>query len=468
MICNVDQICQMVKACETLTALDDITLVGTTLSIFYTGENGVQQVKSIDIGSLDINVGSLSYDPISGVITLIETDGTVHTVDIGPFVETVTSITDTVTGNPIANYVAEDGSITTINETITEINNTILGHNIAVYTNEAGDDVAINETVTQISGNTYTNENGTGQTIVQTNTLEVVGTDIVSTVNGVSDTLPICDILDNAPDYDLSSCLDTVPSGAPSHGIQRTDTVADTFVEVTHHDGFGGSTASTVGLGSGLQKDASNNIEVIPINIVGLEAGSVTEVVKPGDTITYRVDTANPGIQDILTTPTDTVTIPQLKRLATAESGNIYLLFDNNDFSGANYTVIATLNVNLTRAARLMMAWSTDLFNDATDAGGYGADVRFISKVDGGFYNYQSNAVHIDRTDTTSIGTTATKNELAISGTFTTELLGVGVHTIQICAKVTNTQPAPFNPAYAIGATTQVSVLQRGLEIMWY
>jgi hypothetical protein len=34
--------------------------------------------------TVDINVGSLGYDPLTGEITLTETDGSIHTIDIGP------------------------------------------------------------------------------------------------------------------------------------------------------------------------------------------------------------------------------------------------------------------------------------------------------------------------------------------------------------------------------------------------
>jgi len=202
--------------------------------------------------------------------------------------------------------------------------------------------------------------------------------------------------------------------------------------------------------------------------VLGLEAGSTTETVQNNETVIFKVDTSTPGIQDIKTEAPDTVIIPQLKRLSTVESGNVYLLFDPNDFSVANYTTIISLNVTLTREARLLMNWHTDLFNSSLDGGGFGADVRFISKVDGGFYNFMSNAPNIKRSDIISFGNATTVSELPISASFSTNLLGVGTHTIEICAKVTAIQSAPFDPAYAVGDTTLISVLQRGLDILWY
>lgn len=59
------------------------------------------------------------------------------------------------------------------------------------------------------------------------------------------------------------SCLPTaVPSVSSPHGIARNDTVGDAFIRTVHNDGYGNATTAQVGLGNGLGKDASNNIEV--------------------------------------------------------------------------------------------------------------------------------------------------------------------------------------------------------------
>jgi hypothetical protein len=69
--------CEKVKGCETVTSLSDFTVSGTTVSIKYTNENGVQVTRSFDAGvvvngsldDLDPNClatpeewNSLSYD----------------------------------------------------------------------------------------------------------------------------------------------------------------------------------------------------------------------------------------------------------------------------------------------------------------------------------------------------------------------------------------------------------------------
>lgn len=43
--------CNKVKECETLTSLSNFTVSGTTVSIKYTNENGVQVTRSFDIGT---------------------------------------------------------------------------------------------------------------------------------------------------------------------------------------------------------------------------------------------------------------------------------------------------------------------------------------------------------------------------------------------------------------------------------
>lgn len=44
--------CAKVKQCETVTSLSDFTLSGTTASIKYTNEAGVQVTRSVDVGTL--------------------------------------------------------------------------------------------------------------------------------------------------------------------------------------------------------------------------------------------------------------------------------------------------------------------------------------------------------------------------------------------------------------------------------
>jgi hypothetical protein len=76
---------------ETLTTLDSATLNGSNvLTIQYTGENGLPQSVSVNLSSLatDINIASMAYNPLTGVITITETDSTIHTVDIGPTLAT--------------------------------------------------------------------------------------------------------------------------------------------------------------------------------------------------------------------------------------------------------------------------------------------------------------------------------------------------------------------------------------------
>lgn len=175
---------------ETQTTLDSAILtVGNVLEIQYTGENGLPQTVSVDLSTLaiDINVSSLIYNPLTGEIVLTETDGSTHTIDIGPFVETITILTDNNNGS--FTYVNEAGTSVTWTETNTTITNTVIGNKIADYTSEDSTVTAINETITTISGNIYTNEAGTPTNIVQTvgATLDTNG-DLIVSVNGVNST----------------------------------------------------------------------------------------------------------------------------------------------------------------------------------------------------------------------------------------------------------------------------------------
>lgn len=74
----------------------------------YTNEIGATTTLA-----LDVNIGSLSYNPVTGEISLTETDGTIHTIDISTLIDVYTvSDTDTVdltmTGNNITGVVRID------------------------------------------------------------------------------------------------------------------------------------------------------------------------------------------------------------------------------------------------------------------------------------------------------------------------------------------------------------------------
>ena len=94
---------------ETVTALDTPTLTGNILTIPYINEAGVTQTVNVDLSglaSIDINLDSATYNAAANIITLTETDGTTHTLDLSEF-----SIITTT--NP-------DGSITVVQEGVTK------------------------------------------------------------------------------------------------------------------------------------------------------------------------------------------------------------------------------------------------------------------------------------------------------------------------------------------------------------
>lgn len=73
---------------ETQTTLGDLSLHGSTLTVRYTGENGAEQTKSIDlagVGTTDINVESASFDNSTLVFKIKETDGEEHEVNLSRF-----------------------------------------------------------------------------------------------------------------------------------------------------------------------------------------------------------------------------------------------------------------------------------------------------------------------------------------------------------------------------------------------
>lgn len=106
-------------------------------------------------------VNSIAATIVSDALLQISVNGITSTsLDLTNAVkaaETNTTVTNTVAGNPIAQYNNEDGTSYTINETITSATDTNANankHEIATYTNESGASVSIKETVTSLSATT--------------------------------------------------------------------------------------------------------------------------------------------------------------------------------------------------------------------------------------------------------------------------------------------------------------------------
>lgn len=402
---------------ETITSVGTVTLSGNILTIPFTDEAGVTTNRTVDLTPLaiDINVASVVYNPLTGEITLTETDGTVHTIDIGPTVITSDTVTGQATGNTIATHTAVDGTPFDIKETITS--------------------------TTDNNDGSFTQVDETGNPV----------------------TIELCKLFNDLPASTDPLCLDTVTVANPSHGILRTDLVTDDFLTVAHNDGFGTQTTAIVGLGSGIVKDASNNIATEPFNVLGQYPTSTSEVVLPLETVLFRID-PTATLDDVKSESNNLISIPQLKHNEVSGTGNIYAKYDSSIFSLANYTVLEQTSFTLTKPTVVKLTFTTDLFNPYLDMG---ADVAFISVLDGNFWNFQPNLVHIQRTDPTSRGTSATVEELPITIEFSTGLIGAGAHTLAVAFKVNNFVASPTTPTFVTGDPTNISSLQRDLNITY-
>ncbi|ARN71017.1 hypothetical protein BST91_04815 [Nonlabens tegetincola] len=140
-----------VSAAQTVTNLTDLNDGFVT----YTNEDGtVQTVAKADI-----------TDNMNGTYTFTNNDGTDVTIDTNGIV-----ITNVIAGNRIATVTEADGTAVDIDETITTITgNAATGNTIATYENENGDTEDINETVTALGINagelTYANEDATNANV---------------------------------------------------------------------------------------------------------------------------------------------------------------------------------------------------------------------------------------------------------------------------------------------------------------
>ncbi|WP_313000533.1 hypothetical protein [Chryseobacterium gleum] len=73
---------------ETHTSIQAPQLNGNVLTVFYTGENGVQQSKSVDLSSLvtrDISIENAVYDASQNIITITQNDGSAFHINLSEF-----------------------------------------------------------------------------------------------------------------------------------------------------------------------------------------------------------------------------------------------------------------------------------------------------------------------------------------------------------------------------------------------
>lgn len=73
---------------ETQTAIQAPQLNGNVLTVFYTGENGVQQSKSVDLSSLatrDISIENAVYDASQNIITITQNNGSAFHINLSEF-----------------------------------------------------------------------------------------------------------------------------------------------------------------------------------------------------------------------------------------------------------------------------------------------------------------------------------------------------------------------------------------------
>ncbi len=73
---------------ETQTSIQNPQLNGNILTVFYTGENGVQQSKPVDLSGLitnDIRIENAEYDASQNIITITQNDGSAFHINLSEF-----------------------------------------------------------------------------------------------------------------------------------------------------------------------------------------------------------------------------------------------------------------------------------------------------------------------------------------------------------------------------------------------
>ncbi|MGN7756233.1 hypothetical protein ACTJIV_02075 [Chryseobacterium sp. 22532] len=73
---------------ETQTSIQNPELNGNVLTVFYTGENGIQQSKAVDLSSLatnNIHIENAEYDASQNIITITQSDGSSFPINLSEF-----------------------------------------------------------------------------------------------------------------------------------------------------------------------------------------------------------------------------------------------------------------------------------------------------------------------------------------------------------------------------------------------
>lgn len=73
---------------ESLTSIEQPTLVGNVLTLKYVGENGIIQEETVDLSNLatiDIHIEDASYNASTNILTITDTEGVEYNVDLSEF-----------------------------------------------------------------------------------------------------------------------------------------------------------------------------------------------------------------------------------------------------------------------------------------------------------------------------------------------------------------------------------------------
>ncbi|WP_223558058.1 hypothetical protein [Chryseobacterium lathyri] len=73
---------------ETQTSIQNPELNGNVLTVFYTGENGIQQSKAVDLSGLatnNIHIENAEYDASQNIITITQSDGSSFPINLSEF-----------------------------------------------------------------------------------------------------------------------------------------------------------------------------------------------------------------------------------------------------------------------------------------------------------------------------------------------------------------------------------------------
>ena len=363
-------------------------------------------VSTIPLNSYDVNIqnGGLALNPTTDVITITETDGQTHTIDLTPLRTTVTSTDNSatiaqsvnadgsnnydisvnetlttlayVTGTNSLTYVDENGTSNTVALGESTITSTVAGNQIAVHTTDGGAVTPINETITSISltGDTitYVDEAGNSTGLTITHPAQPTAADICAMVAATCNASLTVNADGSLTHVDNAGTVTNVPAPVNSSMVQ-----ANTSGNLVGTHTAGGTSTQLFETNTTVVENADNSFTHTNESGTATTVDFEYDLTLVGNTVTL---TKPDGSTDIITIPTDQDTVSSLTD--TNANTNVRTIAVHDDGTGNTVNIEETIT-GLTVAGNILTYTKEDGTTDTVDLSIYVDDTN-LARIVGG------------------------------------------------------------------------------------